>query len=480
MRFDTKILLVAFQLLCGFLPVAGFLPSIARTCNTLQHVRQVVHDFTPIRARVVLFAKAAKEVSMQEVEADASLVKSYEGDEYMLLKEEYKMLINNGKPLNFATFLKNSNVAFPIKEGRITKELVEEIWLKYCPNKLNTINVNQFIAMNLLIDEHLASTSKGDYDDEENGSNEDYDGDEEPPIVVTPGLDPFDPQVKIEQMFIPEYTDYISRVFGVFCHRQKPSLQTKPIANLDELFEAQSEVDETDKSGWLSWPQLMQWDDMQMIMQESQLDNRTVIEAWQSAVEYQMKTRPYKGPQDVTTKHVEAIDYETFIRFNYRVEELISALAGLSEYEEGQESYRDALQGEFDNLAQNRTVVPFETLMKWDYIQEILKLEYLNEEDLKTMWEELPKEKEEVSVLVEKPKRLLKIPAKEPKMEKVMIEGINFNSFLLLNSMIDEKLPPEEDKAEYDGNEEEGDEGDEYEGEEGEENDDDGDAGEEK
>lgn len=336
--------------------VQGFNRGAARVLATQN---RLYGKYAPLKTFALLSQRYSSGLVLFSHSPD-ELGDSDSGENLKHLEQEFAQLLSGkggDKKLSYERFKAWEEVQALLTDGLCTVEEVEELWISGGGVKTlkDKVDFDGFVEINRRLDDLFEYVDERE--DEENMSVEGEDDmAEDIDDVYSPTFNPVD-------VLEPEFVGYLKQFFDGHARKSSPFGLT---------FDAFSE-----------------WEDIKRMLSEGQVDAVVLKELWAEAIVETTKNSPDKVKQ--TGKN---IDFDTFLRFNMRLDqamdELQEALEGLSE-EQVEQYYRE----EFAELTKGggaEALLGYEALMGWADMREMLSTGMLMEDQVATMWDALPKQ----------------------------------------------------------------------------------------
>jgi hypothetical protein len=259
----------------------------------------------------------------------------------------------------------------------MTLKEIKHIWLNHTRSLDDFIDFKAFIEMNKELDELFEEdTSDDDYEEDalvEGKEDVDEEGDAR-------SMDIWDESVDSRRVFPSEFIAYLEIFHGKH-------------ANLNNL---------------LSYHSFKEWKDIKDLLAEGNVDISCLKDIWAEALQYKaIKSHDgvnYNGParasatigfdfasprNDQNEEYM--IDMDTFIRVNFRLEEVMEdikkALEALSE-----KDITAYYTKEFAELTNGEALLSMSQLFDWPVVQEVVESGHVSLQQLEMLWLALPKQ----------------------------------------------------------------------------------------
>ena len=323
-----------------------------------------------------------------------------DSDDLKHLAKEFKLL-SRGKPfIEFGSFVKWEEIQALLADDLISMDEIKALWLSHVGSLNYSIDRPIFYKINKDLDEFIAEN------DTEDDSSEDEDSEES----QTKFTDVWQLDVDSSKIFPKEFIAYLNMFHSKH-------------ANVD---------------GLLSYHSFREWKDINELMAEGSVDVTCLKEIWQEAIVY--KNRRFNpdagiisvGNEFTLKKNQEndafMIDFDTFIRVNFRLEEVMEdirkALEDLSS-----EDVTLYYSKEFVLLTGGEGLLSFQQLLDWSVVQEALESGQLSPQQFELMWLALPKQP--MGYFYRK---------KGPNSKVQQSDGITLDAFISFNDALDDFL----------------------------------------
>jgi hypothetical protein len=199
----------------------------------------------------------------------------------------------------------------------------------------------------------------------------------------------------------------------------------------------------SNKNNLLDFQTFIDWKDIKELLEAGNMDASILEDLWLEALEYQYKNKQINEDEiveinlhkflqkDLVNKEIFMIEYDTFLRLNYRIEQVIidieSKLQNLD-----LKKIESFYKSEFKKLCYKKEkLLSFKQLLNWSETKELINLNQISIEKLEFLFNALPKNN-------------IKSASFYNKSGLNHVFGIDENSFLALNRAID--LSIEEEK----------------------------------
>ena len=255
------------------------------------------------------------------------------------LSTEFARLTGDKDTLSFVKFINWSDVQDMLNEEALSMEQITELWRQVAGDLNASIDRKQFSRINFLLDSALEN------DEEEGDEGDDME------LDLT-GVDIFDPAFEPRDAFddesIKEITSFYERAAGL---------------------------------KGLRFDDLIEWSDIQDMINEGLITKQEVKSIWQEA-----------------SKGKDFIDLDTFIRFNIKLDlALEDSTDGDNnenddEDDDEEQSAEEFYRSEFRTITQGGRLMRLDMLLGWEEVDDLIKEGLLTRSKVTRMWEQLPKE----------------------------------------------------------------------------------------
>ena len=317
------------------------------------------------------------------------------------LQQEFDYLLEAGggrgereREITRDGFMEWEEIQSILSDGFCSSQDIHSIWENIAGDK-ESIGWTEFVLFNRELDDMFdcideSGEAGGESDDEDEDEGEDQEKREESfartgsrgrVIEVLDESDIWNPLFDPISLFDSDFVTYLTNFFNTHC----------------------------DEEG-LSFSPFEQWTDVKQMLHEGSVDQSCLSDLWNEALyERKEEKRSQSGK----------LSLDTFFRLNIRLDNVINeiqeALENLTD-EEVEQYYRQ----EFDHLVSKTAngLLTYERLLEWTDMSHMLSLGQLPREELKTMWNALPK----------------------TKCLRAEDEGIDVDAFLALNMAIEDSV----------------------------------------
>lgn len=343
----------------------------------------------------------------------------------------------------------------------------------------DVIDIEEFLYLNRLIDEILderelaedevslraqATDATPDYDDDEDEAEEDedvseYDEEEDEDEIDWDNL--WKPSFDISPIYDEETIEELRNEYLSLC----PAASSK-----DEGSKGTKKQKSKSSSAlpFLNFEQLLGWRDVQEILQDKLLTENELKEVWEEALKHrsafikdEMKGKKVKGSEkpEPNSSAADTVNFDLFLRVNARIEYILAdkeeeeeELTGeeknsekqiadskdvktKKQNEENESDYEDEIEDEANDSSSfyreqyseltsvlKKPTLLFNDILEWNEVKELIDDGVLSEKQIKQLYDTLPKVGKNA--------------------------GINVESFIMLNNMIDVLIDTKEEEKE--------------------------------
>mmetsp|Transcript_13412 Transcript_13412/g.20111 ORF Transcript_13412/g.20111 Transcript_13412/m.20111 type:complete len:398 (+) Transcript_13412:26-1219(+) len=283
---------------------------------------------------------------------------SDDNDQGMHLQNEFRALANGKSFITFESFMNWQEIQALFEDNLISMNDMQNLWQKYVGSMSNPINWSIFVKINQELDELLDEDISEEETDESDSPTE---------------MDVWDPSIDSNTVFEKDFISYLHMFHSKY-------------ANVN---------------GLLSYQNFKDWKDISDLMEEGNVDATCLKEIWSEALLYKYRSSNEEENESKTinefaltrNQNIEKymIDFDTFIRVNFRLEEVMEdiqkALEDLSD-----EDILGYYAKEFEALTGGESLLGFQSLFDWSVIQEVQESGQVSLQQLEMLWMALPKQ----------------------------------------------------------------------------------------
>eukprot|EP01032_Pedospumella_encystans_P014753 gene14753-16919_t len=350
------------------------------------------------------------------------------------MKNAFERLKNGPDQLYYCSFLSLPGIQQLISRDVLGDKDLERAWLKVVLDTEKPANFKQFLAINDEISNMF--------------------GREESPTADGPVCDyVWDPAFPLKDKFRGDALEHIQQYFNAVATRATKSKMIDDKKGYD-MSEDGIEVPKKkldDESELISFGSFAQWSDVTEILEEAKLDPVILNQLWLEAVEYKYMMKDRKNnasqkrkksylstdmKQDIEKKNLLyntdrtlMIDFDTFLRLNYRLDEVVDDIMS-HPTRQAEKQLETFYRQEFQCITNQELLMSYEQLLHWRVVQEMLSNKAITEKDLLRVWDVLPHQ----FLPVDAPVRLF---APRPRSD---VPGITEDSFIALNHSLQDSL----------------------------------------
>jgi len=293
--------------------------------------------------------------------------------------------------VSFSSFLEWEEIQALLTDEQTTVDELQKLWTSAggVESTNDGLNFNNFVAINRALDDLF------EYEDEEEYGEGEGEGDDEE-MEGFEGLDVWSRDLDPTEVLEPEFVTHLKRFYDAHASKSPPF--------------------------GLSYSVFSTWDEVRQMLSQGEVDVACLEELWAETLFETAKNFPELAKQTQNN-----IDFDTFLRLNIRLEQILDelqeALESLSD-EDVEAYYRK----EFASLTQRSggDLLSYKDLMEWPDMQEMLQHGVLKQDDVDRMWNALPKQN-------------LGAFYKKKGFGVQQSDGINVEAFLALNQAIEDE-----------------------------------------
>ena len=327
-----------------------------------------------------------------------------------ILRQQFKDMSSGTDTLLFKNFYEWEEIQALMADNVCDEKSVKELWTRLAGAIESPINYEQFLEINEELDEKFdALYGESDGVDAEDNKIEVQSGVGFAPSISDSDIDIWDPQFNPSNALEEDFLLYLNNFYS-------------------------ASIDEGNLSKGLSYDAFASWDDIKIMLAEGGVDVECLKELWKEAL---LETAKYckdsAADGDIESSLTEGnINIDTFLRLNIRLDQIMDeisdALENLTD-DEVEAYYRK----EFSELSQGERLLSYQQLMKWADIAEMVENDVLNADQIKVMWNALPKQ----------PLGSFSKGDSSDMQKIVQSDGITIEAFLAFNTALEDEVSSE-------------------------------------
>lgn len=353
----------------------------------------------------------------------------------VLMKDTFDNLKNENNKLRYKDFVNFKGIQRMFSENLMQPSDLEQIWKRRVDAELKPADYDDFLKLNDGINELFGESMEAlDNPDEfESAWNENR---------------------AIEPRFVGNTVEYLREFFDSVAFVATATVPKPP--SLSPMFDdAASGSAEEGEVKLITFKSFADWDEISVLLRSGDLEPHFVKDLWQEALEYRYRYSPSEehikdsrhsilseqmlmkisGKEMYSCTDTEyCIDFDTFLRMNYRLDEIVAD--SNSEAERDLDAQYDALyKKEFNRVTSHAKLMTFEQLLQWDKMQQMLANEAITIEHLHDLWLAVPKQ------FIPLEGNLVKFAPTDDS----TTEAIDLMSFIAINNEIQDSLLPDDE-----------------------------------
>jgi hypothetical protein len=333
------------------------------------------------------------------------------------IRNTFEQLKSKGDTLYFDAFVNWDGMQKVMAEGILKKEEMEQIWRNCVQDTQNPATYTQFLRINEGIRDLFNGEGEDDKDDQ---------------------VDIWDPNVPLSELYEDSSLQQFRNYFDSVATTANPSSQGAHVSKKSAKDDA-----------LVSFGSYMGWTDVQELIEEGNLDSISVRELWTEAIFHKIRKQIHSmpltggGPPPMTvsnemllklkapglernTDRNFMVDFDTFVRATYRLEEIVDDVSGTGGQDSEARKEREAFyRKEFKTITNHDKLINYAQITSWEWIRERIEQGLLAEEELREMFNFLPKD------FIADDDRSAPARGFAPK-QKSNVEGISEDAFVVL------------------------------------------------